>query len=277
MSLEDSCRTCTCSLVVSLLRTLQHLSRRKGLFRLYDGLPADTLSTILSSFLYFFFYSSASKAVLRARGHQNAATNLNPAGLGRSTTKAKPPSLHAWEELLIGLVAGITSKGITLPLSAVSVRQRLGDEDGNDLSLIDTIKTMHAEGGLVGMFSALPASLPLALLPSLTLYIHSALLRLLVPARHRAHPPGQVTFLLGALSNALATIPLYPLILIKALSQSGAGRTEGKGKGKGRHGLVAAGAGIVKQEGIAGLYKGIEGQLLKGLLSQGVMMLVKQR
>jgi hypothetical protein len=34
---------------------------------------------------------------------------------------------------------------------------------------------------------------------------------------------------------------------------------------------------IVEREGITGLYKGLEGQLVKGLVSQGVMMLVKQR
>jgi hypothetical protein len=97
----------------------------------------------------------------------------------------------------------------------------------------------------------------------------------MLPVRHRAHPPDQVTFLLGALSNALATLPLYPLVLIKALSQSGAG--DRKGKSRTRRGMMWTAQNIVDQEGIAGLYKGIEGQLLKGLVSQGVMMLVKQR
>jgi adenine nucleotide transporter 17 len=154
---------------------------------------------------------------------------------------------------------------------------------------------MHKEGGFLGLYAALPASIPLALLPSLTLYIHSVLLRVLVPAKHRAHPPGATTFFLGAISNALATIPLYPLILIKALNQSGSTTTgtsssssnaSSLGIGNGgskrnnrsrRQGMLATMKGVIDQKGVIGLYKGIEGQLLKGLVSQGVMMLVKQR
>lgn len=34
---------------------------------------------------------------------------------------------------------------------------------------------------------------------------------------------------------------------------------------------------IVDNEGLIGLYKGFEGQLAKGVVQQGVMMLVKQR
>jgi hypothetical protein len=248
-----------------LIRTLHILTRRKGFARLYDGLSADTLSTVLSSFLYFFFYSTAAKAVVKHREQHATA----------SVKSAHTTPLGAMEELLIGLIAGIASKGVTLPISAVSVRQRLGDEDGTELGLIDTFKAMHAEGGFSGMFAALPPSIPLALLPSLTLYIHSILLRHFLPARHQAHPPGAVTFFLGAASNALATIPLYPLVLIKALSQSGADNR--KGKSKYRRGMLRTANDIVEREGITGLYKGLEGQLVKGLVSQGVMMLVKQR
>lgn len=250
---------------MSLIRTLQALVRRRGVTRLYDGLSADTISTILSSFLYFLFYSTTAKTLVKyhERNMQEKKDSRSASG-----------SLRAWEEILIGLVAGIASKGITLPLSAVSVRQRLGDESGEDMGMLGTIQAMYSEGGLKEMFAALPPSIPLALMPSLTLYIHSALLRLVVPIRHRAHPPGQVTFLLGALSNALATIPLYPLVLIKALGQSGSRKRSGS---EAKVGLVATAKRTMEREGCSGLYKGLEGQLLKGLVSQGVMMLVKQR
>lgn len=251
------------------MRTLQLLARRKGTTKLFDGLPADTLSTIISSFLYFFFYSSAAKAVVK---YHDSRSGSNHSELTRSSKLA---SLGAWEELAIGLVAGVASKGVTLPISAVSVRQRLHDDDGAETGTLDTLKTMLSEGGIGGLFAALPPSIPLALLPSLTLYIHSLLLRHLLPVRHQAHPPGTATFAIGAISNALATIPLYPLVLIKALAQSGAG--DRKGKGKSRRGMVWTAQNIYEQEGIAGLYKGLEGQLLKGLVSQGVMMLIKQR
>jgi hypothetical protein len=51
--------------------------------------------------------------------------------------------------------------------------------------------------------TGLAPSLPLALLPSLSLYLNNLLKRLLIPRSKRNHPPGSVTFALGALSNAL--------------------------------------------------------------------------
>ncbi len=258
----------------------------------------------------------------------------SPAGIGGMTRKVSEgrPShaptevLGAVEELIIGVVAGILSKGITLPISAVCVRQQLGsarsrkassreddvvsddndgDEDEDDngvpppkgrisrpLSLLETLKALHKEsGGIIGLYSALPPSIPLSLLPSLTLYIHTILLRLL-PQKHQAHPPGILTFLLGAISSSLATLPLYPLVLVKSVNQAGGfQKLYGKGKGTGRSvGSGTTGGGgrrkmgmlgmlkrIIQVDGYGGLYKGVEGQLLKGLVQQGVMMLVKQR
>ena len=199
---------------------------------------------------------------------------------GKAGDLVKPVALNAIEELVIGLVAGVASKGITLPIKAICVRQQLGsrhhDDDENEphhLSLVEVFRTILRESGFIGLFAALPPTVPLALLPSLTLYIHSVLLRYLVPLHHRAHPRGRITFLLGALSNALATIPLYPLVLLKALSQSGA--HQGKdGEGSGVTGMVAR---IIGRDGYKGLYKGIEGHLAKSVVQQGVMMLVKQR
>jgi hypothetical protein len=247
-------------MTVSLIATLHILLLKRGILPLYSGLKADTLSTLISSFLYFFFYSSLHKAVIRRQlreGHSKVTSQTRT-----GSSKATVPPLGAIPELLIGLLAGIASKGITLPISAVCVRQQLEARDDVDSpSLLDTLRSMHRESGFAGMFAALPPSIPLALLPSLTLYVHSLLIRLL-PPRHRAHPPGLITFAIGATSNAIATLPLYPMILVKALSQSGSER-------------VSISERIREDPGT--LYKGLDGQLAKGVIQQGVMMLVKQR
>lgn len=180
------------------------------------------------------------------------------------------------EELIIGVLAGITSKGIALPISTVSVRHQVS-EYGEDekQSVLQTLLTIRKEDGIKGLFSGFGPTIPLTLLPSLTLYIHSFLLNILVPKRHRAHPPGAVTLLLGALSNALATVPLYPLILVKVLDQSG--KEKGNDKRNEEESMFSTMKKLIRRDGIQGLYVGLEGQLIKGLVSQGVMMLVKQR
>lgn len=212
------------------------------------------MSTIISSFLYFFLFSALHKAVIRIRR-------------GSAETKDKE-LLSPLEEILIGMTAGVIAKGVTLPISAISTRQQL-DSDGDrpPRSFVATLKAMLRDKGFAGLFAALPPSIPLALLPSLTLYIHSALLHVLVPARKRAHPDGATTFALAAVSNALATLPLYPLVLAKSLAQASSRD----------YSLRASMDKIYTREGFRGLYRGLEGQLVKGLLSQGVMMLVKQR
>jgi adenine nucleotide transporter 17 len=254
---------------------LRQLVIRKGLRQLYSGLKADTLSTLISSFLYFFFYSSLHKLVL-ARSNLYRSHKTNPGAENRTITskvgEGQSRQLDAKAELLIGLIAGVASKGITLPISAVSVRQQLAvdavGENDEYPNLMTTLRLIHNESGVLGLFAALPPSIPLALLPSLTLYIHSVLLRFFVPARNQLHPPGLVTFALGSASNALATIPLYPMILTKSLRQS---------RSKENKGMIATLLEILASEGIMGIYKGVEGQLAKGVLQQGIMMLLKQR
>ncbi|WVF71331.1 hypothetical protein IAT40_006134 [Kwoniella sp. CBS 6097] len=290
---------------LNLRDTLSHLLVRKSPSELYSGIQADTLSTLLSNFLYFYTYTNLQRGLhiyhsrhptLIETGKANAGNNghvsSSPAGIGGLSSKAsevlpktstKP---HGWEELLVGMIAGIVSKGIVLPISTVCVRQQIQDDDDDEdglgkstdkkkMSLLETLQTINRESGIQGLFSGIGPTVPLTLLPSLTLYIHSVLVRTLLPARHRAHPPAALTFILAALSNALATIPLYPLVLIKVLNQSG------KDKGKGRQGQEVGMFGmlikIIKRGGIRTLYTGLEGQLVKGLVQQGVMMLVKQR
>lgn len=48
-------------------------------------------------------------------------------------------------------------------------------------------------------------SIPLALTPSLTLYFNTLLIRLLLPARRRAHPPASATFVCGAGAGVLGS------------------------------------------------------------------------
>ena len=192
----------------------------------------------------------------------------SPAGIG--STGSKPPliKLGPIEELIIGLGAGVISKGFVLPISAVCIRQQLDDSPHQDDSgVLQALRDIKDKEGLSSLWAALPPSIPLALLPSLTLYIHTVLLRILVPLKHRAHPPGLITFGIGALSNALATLPLYPMVLIKVLSQAG----------KQKNGQIDTLKRILKERGVAGLYQGIQGQLVKGVVQQGVMMLLKQR
>lgn len=79
---------------------------------------------------------------------------------------------------------------------------------------------------------------------------------------------------LGALSKTLATIVTQPLIVAKVCLQSKP-PPDRKGKPFKTFGEVMKH--IIEQEGPLALFKGIGPQILKGLLVQGILMMIKER
>ena len=81
-------------------------------------------------------------------------------------------------------------------------------------------------------------------------------------------------FVLGALSKAVATCLTQPLIVAKVGLQS---RPPPERKGKPFGSFVEVLKFILDNEGVLGLFKGIGPQLVKGLLVQGVLMMMKEK
>lgn len=72
----------------------------------------------------------------------------------------------------------------------------------------------------------------------------------------------------------IATLITQPLIVAKATLQS---RTAPKELGRPFKSFQEVLRYIVKHEGVGALYKGLAPQLLKGLLVQGILMMIKER
>ena len=76
------------------------------------------------------------------------------------------------------------------------------------------------------------------------------------------------------MSKALATIATQPLIVAKVGLQS---RPPPNRKGKSFKSFVEVMRYIVENEGLSALFKGIGPQILKGVLVQGLLMMIKER
>lgn len=131
----------------------------------------------------------------------------------------------------------------------------------------------------------------LSINPSLTFFFFQLILRLLNKNGRSGKPtnPGPgVSFIGGVVANSIgrlpsniklsntylpiaATIILYPLILAKTRLQTC--RTTSKGP----TGFLGTICKIYSERGIPGLYQGLEAQLLKGCLNQGVGLWGKSR
>lgn len=133
--------------------------------------------------------------------------------------------------------------------------------------------------------------------PSLTFFLFETLKRLFIPHLKRSDPPAQVTFLIAAISKAVASTITYPFSLAKAQAQSSnksvnekdteerdtSGKVQektdstlGKSKAKAPSNVFSTILQIAKTEGLGALYEGLAGDVLKGFFSHGLTMIVKQ-
>ncbi|GAA6047324.1 hypothetical protein JCM3770_001887 [Rhodotorula araucariae] len=282
----------------SLVAAIRTIYRTEGLAAFYSGLWPDSLSTLLSQFLYFFAYSA-----LRDRFQARKAARAPPVpAKAKGKSKGAPPVLSAVEELVIGCVAGIIAKGACSPLSMITVRAQTSSEPRRDVvggkegdqravedsaddsddgkeggygrapSAVTIAREIYREQGFAGFWSGFQSTIILTLNPAITFYAFATLKRALIPAKHREHPTPAQTFLCGALASAIASAITYPLILAKTRLQfkSPTGRA-----------LYTSQLDVfrktVAKQGLAGLYQGVESQLLKGFFSEGVKLLVKDR
>ncbi|KAI0667100.1 mitochondrial carrier [Trametes maxima] len=282
------------------VRLIKHVMHTEGLTGLYDGLGADTASTITSNFLYFYFYTLLHALVARRKTASRVSLSQT---LKHAIASATPPTLLSVPaELGVGFIAGVASRAISTPLSVVTVRMQTGDgEDDNgdngdqigdeqtsspsqkengspqkrSPGFCGTIESIYAEEGILGFWAGFRPTLPLCLTPALTLLLFQLLSRLRIPGRRSAPRRSSDfgAFFSGALANAFAVAILYPLLLAKVRVQA-----SHKHVGTNRSvSVIDIWNTAIKDEGWAGLYQGITVQLVKGFVNQGVTMLVKQR
>ena len=194
----------------------------------------------------------------------------------------------------MGFLAGAFSKFLTTPIANIVTRKQtssmLSGRDtgkGTDKGSLRSIALqIRAEKGARGFWSGYSASLILTLNPSLTFFFFEALKRSL-PRSKRQNPSPQVTFLLAAISKAMASTITYPFSLAKSRLQSSSGlykreglsthKLEDKNTPKSASGNVfSAILQIARTDGIGALYEGLGGEVMKGFFSHGITMIVKE-
>jgi hypothetical protein len=252
--------------------------REGGLQAFYSGIVPEVVKGVADSFLFFLAYSYARQRRLEARGSGK--------------------SLPVLEEIGVGAVAGAFSKFWTTPLQQIVTRKQTAtmvkDESAPTLNTTDIARGILREKGLQGFWSGYSASLVLTLNPSITMLLHKVLLRLLVPRAKRDDPGARITFLVAAISKALASTVTYPFSLAKTRAQvssqkpsEATGETSEMDKPGRPHESTAARARqrtvfstilrIAETEGLWGLYQGLGAEVLKGFFSHGITMLMKDR
>ncbi len=251
-------------------------TKEGGLNGFYIGVVSDTSKTIADSFLFFLAYNFLRQTRIRS-------------------SKSSSKHLSVIDELSVGFLAGAFSKFLTTPIANIVTRKQtssmLSGRDpgqGTDQgSLCSIASQIQGEKGVQGFWSGYSASLVLTLNPSLTFFFFEAFKRTLLPRSQRQSPSPQATFLLAAISKAMASTITYPFSLAKSRLQSSSGldRTEDsstvKLEGtytpkKAPSNVFTAILRIAKTEGFSALYEGLGGEVMKGFFSHGITMIVKE-
>lgn len=243
-------------------------------------------------YAYFFFYSFVRGAYIKR------LTSKLPAG-------AKLPPLSTAAELMLGAVAGALAQIFTIPVAVIATRQQVGRidrrdipsppkaDDKNDDSFFNVAREIIQEEGVTGLWLGIKPGLILTINPAITYGVFERVKSLVLLARHSNSTkmsPG-LNFLVGALSKTLATIVTYPYIMAKVRIQArstDADDTIEKNRlpppshtphpSHSRHvGAIGILKRVWKREGFFGWYQGMQAQIIKAVLSQGVLFMSKEQ
>ncbi|KAL1606437.1 hypothetical protein SLS60_003841 [Paraconiothyrium brasiliense] len=252
-----------------------------GIGAFYNGVSQEIIKGMADSFLFFLAYSYVGEKRRAAQGSRKLA---------------------ALDEIGVGVVAGAFAKLWTTPIQNIVTRKQTAalvhardptSSISPNLSAKDIALQIRDEKGWQGFWSGYSASLVLTLNPSITFLLHKMLLRLLVSRDRRADPGARSTFLIAAVSKALASTITYPFSLAKTRAQVSSQKpsevtgptseTEKSDVSQSRAAqarqrtVFSTILRIAKTEGLWALYQGLGAEVLKGFFSHGITMLMKDQ
>jgi hypothetical protein len=275
-----------------------------GLKAFYTGLGPDVLKGIADSFLFFLVYNFLRQRETKKYGNALPVATELGIGVGAGALAkfvTTPLQNIITRQQTAALVAARDPTSTTL------------SSQSKKLTVKDIALQIRSERGLKGFWAGYSASVILTLNPAITFAVDN-LLHGLIPRSQRDKPGPQLTFLIAATSKAIATAITYPVSLAKSRAQVQAPASnqvtevdekrdtpiptqldhhklhetrtrrklvEGLKKAlrllSAQYAIVVSLHKIYQSEGVGGLYSGLEAEVLKGFLSHGLTMVMKDR
>ncbi|KAI0156425.1 mitochondrial carrier [Xylariaceae sp. FL1272] len=252
------------------LSAVQRIVAREGISGLYSGLDSAVFGISVTNFVYYYWYEWM-RAFFEA-----AATKS-----GRASKK-----LTTIESMLAGALAGSATVILTNPIWVVNTRittRRESLEESQELvvegsgakavagkpkppTTIGTLMALLREEGPQALFRGVIPALVLVANPILQ-YTLFEQMKNAVERRKKAGITPTMAFFLGALGKLFATSVTYPYITVKSQMH-----VAGNGQ---REGMTQAISRVIKEEGYAGLYKGIGPKVTQSVLTAAFLFAFK--
>ncbi|KAI0602309.1 peroxisomal membrane protein PMP47A [Biscogniauxia sp. FL1348] len=254
----------------AFLAAVRRIIAREGVAGLYAGLDSAVFGISVTNFVYYYWYEWT-------RGFFEART----AAAGRAARR-----LTTIESMIAGAIAGSATVILTNPIWVVNTRmttrrQRLEEScelvvEGSGAkavagptphppTTVGTLLALLRDEGPQALFRGVVPALVLVINPILQ-YTLFEQMKNAVERRRRVTPT--VAFFLGALGKLFATSVTYPYITVKSQMHVAA-------HGDKKEGMSQAISRVIREEGYAGLYKGIGPKVTQSVLTAAFLFAFK--
>ncbi|GJD01616.1 Peroxisomal membrane protein pmp47b [Colletotrichum higginsianum IMI 349063] len=247
----------------AFLTAVQKIVAREGVSGLYSGLESALFGISVTNFVYYYWYEWT-RAFFEAAAEK----------AGRASKK-----LTTVESMMAGALAGSATVIITNPIWVVNTRMTTrssANTEGKDEeaqtskpkkapSTIGTLLALIKNEGPQALFSGVIPALVLVINPILQ-YTLFEQMKNTVEKKRRVTPT--IAFFLGALGKLFATSVTYPYITVKS-------QMHVAGNGEKKEGMSQTISRVIKEEGYAGLYKGIGPKVTQSVLTAAFLFAFK--
>lgn len=243
------------------VEAVQKIVAREGVAGLYSGINSALFGISVTNFVYYYWYewtrSFLEKAAEKA---------------GRASKK-----LTTVESMIAGAIAGSATVILTNPIWVVNTRVTTRRQE-KESDIEAGVRKPQKAPGTIGTLMALlknegPQALFAGVIPALVLVINPILQYTLfeqmknsVEKKRKVTPA--IAFFLGAFGKLFATSITYPYITVKSQMHVAAHSEK-------KEGVFQTLNRVVKEEGYAGLYKGIAPKVTQSVITAAFLFAFK--
>lgn len=248
------------------LKALLQAVASNGWASLFSGIGPTLSATAISQAVYFFMYSKLRHAVASAL----------LLGDGRFA------DIGVLGSTVVASLAGCGNVLVTTPAWVIATqmiaKEKSTVKEEREMNLSQVTRKLYAEGGLTGLWRGLIPSLVMVLNPTIQFVIYERMVARLLAMRGRGKGSNKGlgtgdVFLLTAVAKLGSTLATYPLLLIKSRLQAASKSSLGTQY----TGVFNALRMILREEGLQGLFKGLQMKIVQTILTAALLMSIKER
>ncbi|KAF9539403.1 hypothetical protein EC957_005431 [Mortierella hygrophila] len=270
----------------------------EGFTALYSGLGSDTIATLASNFVYFYVYMALRqrKEHSRSSGQLSTFQELFLGAEAGVISRFFTAPIH---------VVTTRQQVMGKDLSQQQPQRNPGmTGKAQKVSARSIIREIYAQDGITGFWAGYAPTVILSINPSITYFLFETIKKTILARQLQAAHSGSPSpsksilaaaasltslqiFFISACSKAIASFLTYPLILTKTKLQTKVQDNDittnldnvekQEDQPKSFNGIADVFKTVIKDKGIAGLYTGCQGQVVKGFFSFGLMYMIKDR